>query len=277
MPGLLPLARPLNCAMSALGVGIGGIVGAGPAAWGELSRPLLLACVAAAAFTAAGNALNDIYDRETDKANHPQRPLAAGQLTVGSAKGFVVVMFGLSALLATFVNVLALAVVVANAVLMVTYEASLKGQGAPGNLVIAYLVGSLFLFGGIAVFRVSPEPLVRAGILATLAGLTTLGREITKDIEDVAGDVDRRTLPRRIGPRGAGIVAAIALVAGVALSIVPVFFRVLSLGYALLVIAADGMFIYAALHSAANPSRAQRVTKYGMIVALAAFLAGAFP
>jgi hypothetical protein len=34
------------------------------------------------------------------------------------------------------------------------------------------------------------------------------------------------------------------------------------------------MFIYAALHSAANPTQSQRVTKYAMVVALVAFLAG---
>src|SRR5205823_11435007 len=104
----------------------------------------------------------------------------------------------------------------------------------------------------------------------------TLGREITKDIEDLQGDVDRRTLPRRIGVRAASLLAAIALLAGAALSSLPLLFRVLGWGFAILVLPADGMFIYAALHSAANPSRSQRVTKYAMIVALAAFLAGAF-
>ncbi len=276
MPGLLRLARPLNCVMSAVGVGVGGIVGAGSAAWGELAGPLLLACAAAAAFTAGGNALNDIYDRETDKVNHPERPLASGRLSVAAAKGFVAGVFLLAAVLAVFVNLLALGVVVVNAAFMIGYEAWLKARGAPGNLVIAYLVGSVFLFGGVAVFRALADPLVRTGILATLAFLATLGREITKDIEDMRGDVDRRTLARRIGVRGAGILAAVSLLAGVALSAVPIGFRILSFGYALLVLPADGMFIYAALHSAANPSRAQRVTKYGMIVALAAFLAGAF-
>jgi 4-hydroxybenzoate polyprenyltransferase len=62
----------------------------------------------------------------------------------------------------------------------------------------------------------------------------------------------------------------------VVLSLVPLVLGVLSVWYAILVIPADGMFIYAALHSAANPSRSQRVTKYAMIVALVAFLAGAF-
>jgi len=60
----------------------------------------------------------------------------------------------------------------------------------------------------------------------------------------------------------------------VAMSAVPWAIQILGLAYALVVLPADGMFIYAALHSAAQPSRAQRVAKYAMIVALAAFLAG---
>jgi len=276
MAGLLRLTRPVNCVMSAVGVGIGGLVAVRSGAWGEFARPLVLAGAAAASFTAGGNALNDLYDRETDRVNHPERPLPAGKLTVASAKGFMVIAFALAAILAVFATVWALAVVIVNITLMFSYEVTLKARGAPGNLVIAYLVGSLFLFAGASVFRSSTEPLVRTGILAMLALFTTLGREITKDIEDMRGDVDRQTLPHRIGSNRAGIVAAICLLIGVALSLVPFAFGVLSLGYAILVIPADGMFIYAALHSAANPARSQRVTKYGMIVALAAFLAGAF-
>ena len=276
MAGLLRLARPLNCVMSAVGVGIGGIVAVGPAAWGEFARPLVLAAAAVASFTAGGNALNDIYDRETDRINHPERPLASGRLALRTALAFVGTAFAVAAILAVFINPFALGLVLLNAGLMWSYEAALKARGAPGNVVIAFLVGSLFLFAGVAVFRSSLEPLVRTGVLASLAFVTTLGREITKDIEDRQGDVDRRTLPHRIGVRRAGLVAGIALVIGAALSLVPLAFRVLSWGYVVLVLPADGMFIYAALQSAANPSRSQRVTKYGMIVALAAFLAGAF-
>jgi geranylgeranylglycerol-phosphate geranylgeranyltransferase len=261
--------------MSAVGVAIAGIVAVPSGALGSVAGPLLLACVSAGIFTAAGNALNDVYDRETDKVNHPERPLAVGTLTVAQAKRFTAVAFGGAALLSAFVNPYALGVVVVNIVFMVAYEADLKARGAPGNFVIAYLVASLFLFGGVSVFQSSTTPLVRAGILAALAFSATVGREITKDIEDMAGDVDRRTLPHRIGARRAGIAAAAALAIGVVLSLLPLVLRVLSLGYAILAIPADGMFIYAALHSAANPSRSQRVTKYAMIVALAAFLAGA--
>jgi len=52
MAGLLQLARPINCVMSALGVGIGGVVAARSGAWGEFAGPLALAGAAAASFTA---------------------------------------------------------------------------------------------------------------------------------------------------------------------------------------------------------------------------------
>src|SRR5438094_9438911 len=74
MAGLLQLARPINCVMSALGVGIGGVVAARSGAWGAFAGPLALAGAAAASFTAGGNALNDLYDRATDRVNRPNRP-----------------------------------------------------------------------------------------------------------------------------------------------------------------------------------------------------------
>src|SRR5467141_2095243 len=278
MAGLFRLARPANCLMSALGVAIGGVValGSGTTASIEPVKSLVLAGAAAALFTAGGNALNDIYDRETDRINHPDRPLVSGALTVRAAYAFTAVVFVAAAILAVFINVYAVAIVVVNAGLMFSYEAAWKARGAPGNLVISYLVGSFFRFAGVACWPYAPYALLRTGILAALAFLATLGREITKDIEDMRGDVDRRTLPRRIGASRAGVLAGLALALCVALSFLPLYFVVLGVGYAVLVLPADGMFIYAALHSAANPARSQRVTKYAMIVALAAFLAGAF-
>ncbi len=275
MPGLMALARPGNCVMSAVGVAVGGVVAAGPAAWGAYAVPLLYAAVAAGLSTAGGNALNDLFDRETDRVNHPERPLVSGAVTAAEARRFVGGAFVAAAALGLMASPLCLVVVLVNAGLMYVYESGLKRQGAPGNVVIAYLVGSLFLFAGFAVFRSDPRPLVATGILALLALLTTVGREITKDIEDMAGDVDRRTLPQRIGAARAGRVASAALVAGVALSAVPWFAGVLSWAYAGVVVPADGMFIYAAFYSAADPTRSQRVTKYAMVVALLAFLAGA--
>ncbi len=274
MGGLLQLARPVNCAMSAGGVLIGGLVAVGREAWGPFAPSLLFAALAAAAFTAGGNALNDIVDRETDRVNHPERPLPSGRLSLGTAEGFAVASFLGAFAFGFLASPWSVLIVGVNAALMLAYEAIFKARGAPGNFLIAYLVGSLFLFAGFAVFRADATPLLRTAILALLAFLATVGREITKDIEDMAGDVDRRTLPRRAGAAAAGRLAAMALGAGVALSLVPWYLGILAFPYAVVVVPADGMFIYAALYSAANPARSQRVTKYAMVVALVAFLAG---
>jgi len=274
MPGVYRLARPLNCVMSAIGVGIGGLVAVGAGAWGEYAWPLAYAALAAALSTAGGNALNDLVDRETDKVNHPDRPLVTGAVSVSEATNFTVGVFVAAAVFGLLASGACFAIVLVNAGFMYVYESRLKARGAAGNLAIAYLVGSLFLFAGFAVFRSDFTPLLRTAALALLAFLTTAGREITKDIEDMAGDIDRRTLPQRIGAGPAGRIAAGALVAGVALSLVPWIAGILSWPYAIVVLPADGMFIYAAFYSAARPALSQRVTKYGMVVALIAFLAG---
>src|SRR2546428_6468703 len=80
MAGLLRFFRPLNCVMSAVGVAIGGVVGVGSAAGGDLALPLAFAAAAAAAFPPGGHAPHDIVDPATDRLHHPDRPLASAQL-----------------------------------------------------------------------------------------------------------------------------------------------------------------------------------------------------
>src|SRR2546428_11722721 len=117
--------------MSAVGVAIGGVVGVGSAAWGDLARPLALAAAAAAAFTAGGNALNDIVDRETDRINHPDRPLASGQLTLGTARAFAVSAFAIAAVVAAVNHPVPPLLLGLNAPRPVTHRESVEGPGAP--------------------------------------------------------------------------------------------------------------------------------------------------
>ena len=274
MAGYVRLARPLNCGMSAVGVGIAAVVAVGWTGVQGAPWTILLAMGAATLFTAGGNALNDYFDRDTDRVNHPDRPIPRGDMTPGEAQRFAALLFALSLALASLVNLVAVGIVVLNFGVMVAYEKAFKARGASGNALIAYLVGSLFVFGGAAAYAGDLEALNRTLVLGLLAALTTAGREVTKDIEDLAGDVDRATLPRRIGVRGAGALAAGAFVAGVVLSIVPYYLGILGAVYLGIVLAADTIFILCGAYSARNPGRAQRAAKYGMAVALVAFLAG---
>ncbi len=269
------MIRPINCAMSAGGSLIGSFV----AVRAPAADQLLIAVQAAAIallFTAAGNSLNDYYDREVDRVNHPERPIPSGRVPPRGALVTALVLFVPTIPWSLLLRWELLLVVLINLALMSSYELVFKRGGFRGNLLISWLVASLFIFGGLAVYD-SPAALQRILWLAVLAFLSTVGREVIKDIQDVRGDVDRRTLPMRIGERGASRLAALTLTLAVALSFVPWSLGVLGSYYLYVVLVADAMFIYAALNVFRNPAASQRTAKYAMMVALVAFLVGGFP
>src|SRR3970040_1283702 len=146
MWGCLSLARPLNFVMSAVGVGIAAVATVGLRGVATRALSIGIAGLVAALFTAAGNALNDYYDRDTDRVNHPDRPIPRGEVSPNQARSFAALLFVVSFVGALWVNVEAILVVAANLAAMLSYEEFFKSRGGSGNAVIAYLVGSLFLF-----------------------------------------------------------------------------------------------------------------------------------
>ena len=166
-----------------------------------------------------------------------------------------------------------------NSFLLAAYEMRLKARGFSGNITVSWLTASLFLFGGAAAVP-SPGPTVFPApvlILALLAFLSSVGREIIKGIEDFEGDSDRRTLPRLVGPAPAGRIAGMWIGMAVALSPLPVFpLYIFTAGWYLpAVLAADAMFIYSVRVVFQNPGRASKAAKLAMLLALVAFLLGA--
>jgi geranylgeranylglycerol-phosphate geranylgeranyltransferase len=266
----LKLARPGNCAMASLGALLASIACGGPEALSEFTVEIVVSMATVAAFTAAGNSLNDYFDRDVDRLAHPDRPIPRGLLSPSTALTISAVLFALALGLSMFVSPWSLIIVITSVGVMVGYEVVLKAEGFAGNLAISWLTGALFLFGGAAVDRLG-----LAAILAALAFLATLGREVIKDVQDVEGDRrTRRTLPMRIGQRNAGLVAAGALGTAVVLSPAPYLLDLLSVWYVPVVAAADAIFIYCALIQFEKPEKGQKAAKLAMIVALIAFLAG---
>lgn len=222
-------------------------------------------------FIAAGNSLNDYIDREVDKQGHPERPIPSGRMTPERVMQVSAACFVISIAFSLFLNWQSFIVVVIAIALMLLYELRTKKAGFSGNLTIAALTAMLFLLGGTVV-----NALDRTYVLALLAGLATLGREIIKDIEDMEADFDRRTLPKRIGMRNASIVASLAIISAVSISPLPFVTNTFGLGYLASVLVADAIFIYAAVVQFRNPRQGQKFAKYGMLVALVAFLLGGF-
>ena len=263
------LLRLWNGLIAGLAVLLGAVVATGWSELEDIRMDLLLGILTVVMFMGAGNALNDYFDVGTDRIAHPERPLVKGTISGTAAKTTIIVMFTACLLVAVFLNVLAFIVVVLAMASMIIYELRLKRSGLSGNLMISVLVGALFMFGG--AIADSPD---RTLILASLAGLATLGREIVKDIEDVRGDTTRNTLPKLIGTKRAGIVASVSVIGAVLLSPAPYLLGHLDLPYLLFVSCADGLFIVGVFSQFGNPARGQQIFKMAMVLALLAFVVG---
>jgi len=245
----LALIRPLNAVMAGVGVLIGGIVAVGGDIIDQsIALRVILAYFAAFFATGAGNALNDIVDAETDKVNHPERPIPSGKLSRSQVMKMVVLGYSLTFIFAVFINYLNFIIAFVNISLMIGYEFRLKKMGFIGNLTISYLTGSVFLFGGAATLEkdglidmVTSNEFGVTLILAFLAFLSSVGREIIKDIQDMEGDTDRLTLPMKIGVKKAGILSGVMIMAAVGLSWLPFYFEILGNVYLAIVIIADAI------------------------------------
>jgi len=177
-------------------------------------------------------------------------------------------------LLGLFVNIECFVVVLISAVIIVSYERRLKRRGFAGNVQISWLVASLFLFGGFSVCEGDVSALLRVASIAIMAFLATLGREITKDIEDMKGDTDRETLPRTMGIGMSALLARVFYAVAVVFSLLLIPTNVFGFLYLPSVLFADVIFAATMLLVLSNPKQSSGISKIAMVVALAAFLIG---
>ena len=165
------LSRPLNSAMASLFVAIVAVMSG---TLNTLQTAMAMAVVVC--MTAAGNAVNDYFDRKIDAINKPKRPIPAKRIRANFALGFSVFLFALGILMASFLNSLAFLIVLINTVLLFYYAKQLKRSGFIGNIAVSYLTGSTFLFAGAVVNTVYSWSI--GTVLAVCAFFVTAGREI---------------------------------------------------------------------------------------------------
>ncbi|GAD53235.1 (S)-2,3-di-O-geranylgeranylglyceryl phosphate synthase [Halarchaeum acidiphilum MH1-52-1] len=264
--GLLELCRPANAVVAGVLTLIGAYVAGRP-----FARGALVAAFATVFATAAGNAINDYFDREIDAINDPGRPIPRGAVPPRGALAFSAVLFAAAIVLALLLPAFAIGVAVVNLVALVAYTKLFKGLPGAGNAVVAYLGGSTFLFGAAAVER----PFA-AAVLFALAALSTFAREVIKDVEDVAGDREEglHTLPIAVGERRACWLGAAVLAVAILASPLPYLRDLFGVAYLVVVVPADFVMAYAAYAAFDDPARAQGLLKYGMFLAAAAFVVG---
>jgi geranylgeranylglycerol-phosphate geranylgeranyltransferase len=266
MVAAIRLMRPFNCVMSAVAVWLGAL-----AVSTETTLVKLVCALACGALiTAGGNTINDCFDVEGDRINHPERPIPSGRISKTKAWYLAALELLIGLALGLSVN-LTCGVIAALAVaLLLAYEAAgLKNSGLPGNITISLLTALLFVTGGAAAGDVRP-PLS----MALLAFLASVGREIIKDIEDIEGDTTRRTWPMRVGIPRARQGATAFLVAAMLLSPLPWVLDTLGIGYLVAVLIADLMFVRTIIILFKQNKGAASAAKQGMFAVLVAFLIG---
>lgn len=180
------LARPVNCLIAFISAWAGAVV-AGDI---YISVGIVCAGLGVASLAAFGNAVNDILDIETDSINKPFRPLPSGALGKREAIA-ATVFFAMTGLLLSLAVDRYAAILAAIAILlMALYTPVFKGLFFAGNFLVAFVASLAFIFGGIA----AGKPF-GALILTIFAFLFHLGREVVKDVQDMAADINsgRRT------------------------------------------------------------------------------------
>lgn len=198
------ISRPLNVLISLLAFAVACVLAnhgsldfvRNPDFW---ATSLMIGLIAA-----TGYWINDVYDFRIDRINKPSQTIVNAILSV--KKVVTVYLFTLGGIVTftglvigwkmghyhiTFINGLSI-------FLLLIYASYLKRIGIPGNLTISFLIALVILLAGY-LYQIT-LPLIWAMIFAFEI---TLLREITKDVQDIRGDLrfHLRTLPIQIGIR----------------------------------------------------------------------------
>lgn len=262
--------RPVNCLMAAFAALIGIFVGKASLTYGIIG-PTLLAFVVVFLVTAGGNVINDYYDVAIYQVNKPRRALPSGRITRQAALFVALTLLLLGIAASVFINPMCFGLATLNAALLVLYSWKLKRSALIGNLLVGYLTGSVFLFGGAAI-----STIFIPGVLFLSATLAITSREIVKDVEDLTGDkrAGASTLPIRYGLTASLTAAALFMLAAVAISPLPFIISTLGYVYLGIVLVADVILLYGVVLSRSAPSTASSLMKYGMLVVLVAYVLG---
>ncbi|MFC1454644.1 UbiA family prenyltransferase [Candidatus Undinarchaeota archaeon] len=237
------------------------------------------AAAAATLITAAGNSINDYFDRHIDKINKPKRPIPSRKISAKYAFHYSWLLFIVGIIIAIFINVPTAAIAIINSFILYKYAESWKKRGFFGNLAVGYLAASVFIFA--AAVSATLEGWLIGITIAVFAFLVTLGREIAKDMEDLLGDrfARAKTLPIVKGQAHAGKIASVFLGAAILFSWVPYILAVFSVYYLPLIALADILLLSSIYSLIEKPNkrtgkRVRKSLKKAMFIALIAFLIG---
>ena len=226
---VVKIIRPLNFLITYVSVIVAAII-CQPQTTPRLI--IFLAAFAASFALASGNILNDIYDIEIDKINRPDRPLPSKKISIIEAYTFYIVLVVISISISIIVSFPAFIVVIVSHLLLFVYSKYLKQIPLTGNILVSFLTGLVFIFGGVVVGN-----LIAAIVPATFAFMINLIREIVKDMEDVDGDKKAGviTFPIQFGFQKSKILILLITIALILFTLYPFLTKLYNIEYFIVV------------------------------------------
>jgi geranylgeranylglycerol-phosphate geranylgeranyltransferase len=263
----LEILRPVNGLMSVFAVFIAAMLVGFP-----ISLQLFLSFIVVFLVSSGGMIINDYFDYEIDKINRPKRPIPSGRISRRSALVYAVILFLIANAVAFYLNLYMFGLAVLNTLIVFAYSWKIKRVLLFGNIFVSWLVASTFFFGSL--LNETIEVIII--MLFMLSFSSNMGREITKDIEDVKGDKKAKanTLPLVAGKNFAYLIACTFIIFSIVFSFLPYVFNLLNMYYLVLVIIADIVFTISCFIILISPKKSQKIMKISMLIALIAFLVG---
>ncbi|MDR2624244.1 MAG: UbiA family prenyltransferase [Methanobrevibacter sp.] len=271
----LEILRPFNGLMSTIAPILVGIMEK------NMGIPILIGILAVFLSTGGGNVINDFYDYRIDSINRPDRPIPSGKISLKNAKNYGLSLFITAIILGIVISIminsyLPCILVMLNCTIMYYYGRDLKKLPLIGNITVAYLTGSCFIFGGLILGKIY-IPL----FLSFFAFMMTLSREIIKDIEDVKGDEleNANTFPIKYGLKSSSSLASTFILIPTFISPILYFINIFNVYYITILLIAIILFVVSAYRILINQdkytaSKVSKLIKTGMFITFIAFAAG---
>jgi geranylgeranylglycerol-phosphate geranylgeranyltransferase len=179
--------------------------------------------------TSAACAINDYWDLDKDRIDHPDRPLPSGHLSLQQAWWAAVILFGCALLAAIPLGLYPFILVTVSTVLLWNYSHLLTYSGIVGNVIVATIIAALIFLGSL----VANRPFAMLYPIWFLF-CYALAKEIIWDVHDAEGDRAQGivTVANQWGDRVAFLITWGLL--GVLMGSIPVALRLLPMAHPLL-------------------------------------------
>jgi len=189
----------------------------------------LLTATILVCMTSAACAINDYWDLDKDRIDHPDRPLPSGLLSLQQAWWAAVILFGCALSAAVPLGLYPFILVAISIVLLWNYSHLLTYSGIVGNVIVAAIVAALIFLGSLVAER-PWAMLYPTWFLFCYA----LAKEIIWDVHDAKGDRTQGivTVANQWGDRVAFSITWGLL--GVLMGSIPVALRLLPMAHPLL-------------------------------------------